>query len=527
MAEISRGRLGHGAKRSILMVMALLFGASTLCATMGVTPALAKKHAVRRHGRVAVVGRSDPGKDAALIVDGISGKVLYARNANEIRHPASLTKMMTLYLLFDALKNGQVAMDTTLTFSAHAASQHPTNMHVAPGERMDVETAINALVVRSANDVAVAVGEALGGSEPRFAEMMTAKARALGMRNTVYHNASGLPDPGQVTTAADLATLARHLAYDFPQYFPYFSHREFTYHGNRYPGHDNLLGRYPGADGMKTGYTDMSGFNLVSSVSRSNTHIIGVVMGGPTAARRDTEMMRLLDAAFDDIAHSPRLVAHAQLPWQTGQTRITGLQPPTQMASAATKGLWRVDHDGQMTPLPRGQYAPLNDVRSDRASDAEDEDAAETRTALEALRPRPQPPTDSKTADKNADKQAETKVAAYMPRPQMAPRRAAQRVARPDVADAAKTPETGMHDWTIQIGAYNDLNLARSQLAAYADKSLDVLGQAQKIVVPYQSPDGHMVYRARFGPFQEREAKQICARLTERGQTCFAAVSTR
>lgn len=520
MAELSRGRHGHGAKKFFLLVTALLFGASCICATVDITPAQAKKHLTRktaknkngRRGR-AVALRADPGKDAALIIDGISGKVLYARNANEIRHPASLTKMMTLYLLFDAVRSGQVSMDTTLTFSAHAASQHPTNMRVSAGERMDVETAINALVVRSANDVAVMVGEALGGSETRFAEMMTAKAQSMGMRNTVYKNASGLPDTGQVTTAADLSILARRLAYDFPQFFRYFGHREFTYRGNRYIGHDNLLGRYPGADGMKTGYTGMSGFNLVSSVTRDNTHIIGVVMGGTTAASRDTEMMRLLDVAFDDISQSPRMVAHAQLPWQSAQAG--------QVASVSQKGLWHVDRDGQVTPLKRGQYVPLNDVRGNRTlSDADDEDTAESRTALESLRPMPRP-KDTNVKDNG------TAVAAYMPRPQMAPHRPVQKAVRPETITDAKTPETGMHDWTIQIGAYNDLGLARSQLAAYAEKSLDVLGQAQKIVIPYQSPDGHMVYRARFGPFQEREAKQICARLTERGQTCFAAVSTR
>lgn len=529
MAVIPRGFAGRSAKRLVVSLTALILGASVLCVTLGPTPAeAAKKHRAARHGRAAVVLRTDPGKDAALIQDGISGKVLYARNANDIRHPASLTKMMTLYLLFDALKSGQITMDTTMTFSAHAASQHATNMHVAPGERMDVETAINALVVRSANDVAVMVGETLGGSEPHFAEMMTARAQSLGMRNTVYRNASGLPDPGQVTTAADLALLARHLAYDFPQYFPYFGHREFNYRGNHYIGHDNLLGRYPGADGMKTGYTDMSGFNLVSSVTRGNTHIIGVVMGGPTAARRDSEMMSLLDAAFEDISRQPHLVAHAQLPWHP----VAGsMDPPaTKVAQlgnslpVSQKGLWQVDRSGDVTPIKR-PYVQFTG-RSDRYNDSVDEDDAESRPDFVAPAsrpiPRPAPPKDAR-ADK-ADKV--TTVASYTPRPASAPRREAQRAARAEAPENARN-ETGMHDWTIQIGAYADATLARNALGSYADKSLDVLGQAQKIVVPYQSADGHMVYRARFGPFLEREAKQICARLTERGQTCFAAVSTR
>ena len=257
--------------------MAILALATALAVS---APAMAARH---HHYRVGVrslpEGLTDPSKDAALIVDGPTGKVLYARNEAAERHPASLTKMMTLYLLFDALKNGQLTMATPLTFSAHAAAQQATNLHLSAGDTITVDTAIRAIVVRSANDVAVAIAEALGGTESHFAEMMTAKARAIGMRDTFFHNASGLPDPLQITTAKDLAVLARHLAYDDLQYFHYFATRDFVYRGVHYVGHDNLLGRYDGADGMKTGYTNASGFNLVSSVVRGNTHIIGVVMG--------------------------------------------------------------------------------------------------------------------------------------------------------------------------------------------------------------------------------------------------------
>jgi D-alanyl-D-alanine carboxypeptidase len=485
--------------------MTLVYGLSLL----SVSPADAGKRRVRMRGHHARVvlpqGRTDPSKDAALIMDGISGRVLYARNATDLRHPASLTKMMTLYLLFDALKGGQIGMDTTLTFSAHAAAQKPTNMRVRAGDTMTVETAIDALIVRSANDVAVAVAEALGGTEPHFAEMMTAKAHALGMRSTLYRNASGLPDTDQITTAVDLGILARHLAYDYPQYFRYFSEREFVYRGVHYGGHDNLLGRYDGADGIKTGYTGASGFNLVSSVTRGNTHVIGVVMGGYTAQRRDNEMVSLLDSAFGDISKTPTLVAHAQLPWRAAQT--------VQVAQASQKGIWRVDRDGKMTPLTRGQYAPYSTVRINGVSDSEDEDAAESRGDADwAAMPKPAP------------KQPATAVAAYQPQHNVVP--IPRRIVRPDVTEAPASA-SGMHDWTIQIGAYADLGQAREQLAVYAAKSMDVLGQAQKIVVPYQAVDGRWLYRARFGPFLEREAKQICSKLSTRGQTCYAAVATR
>lgn len=452
--------------------------------------------------RAIAYGPTDPQKDAALIVDGETGKVLYARNAEAERHPASLTKMMTLYLLFDALKKRQMTLETTLVFSSHAASQKPTNMRVSAGKSIDVDTAIRAIVVRSANDVAVAIAEAVGGTEANFAEMMTAKARALGMRDTFFHNASGLPDPMQITTAGDLAILARHLAYDFPQYFHYFATAEFTFRDTRYIGHDNLLGRYEGADGMKTGYTQASGFNLVSSVVRDGTHVIGVVMGGRTAHRRDAEMIRLLDDTFDRAGRNPTMLARTQLPWQTvAQNTYTGI------------------------PLNSG--ALIAPVRTS-ASDADDEDAAKSRsdeTDVAAPAPVAAPPPAAPSP-----KPQPVVVASYQPTKPAVPQKPVLRMqtGEGDIGDSGTPlPMLSVHDWTIQIGAFADLTVARAQLADYAEKSMDILGQAQRIIVPFQSIDGQLLYRARFGPFLEREARQVCARLTERGQTCFAAISTR
>lgn len=229
--------------------------------------AKAHKSSKRRLAR-APARPTDPGKDAALIIDGRTGATLYARNEDAVRHPASLTKMMTLFMVFDALKAGKVTMDTPLKVSAHATMQKPTKLYLKKGETIPLETAIKALVVLSANDVASTIAENLGGSEPAFAEMMTQRARQLGMKNTRYFNASGLPDPRQVTTAEDLAILARHVAYDYPQYFHYFSTVSFTWKGTPHITHNNLIGKYEGADGIKTGYTGASGFNLVSSVVR-------------------------------------------------------------------------------------------------------------------------------------------------------------------------------------------------------------------------------------------------------------------
>ncbi len=270
------------------------------------------------------------GRDAALIVDGQSGQVLYARNAAAERHPASLTKMMTLYLLFEALKAHQISLATPIRISRHAAAQLKVNLNLSPGMTMSVETAIKAIIVRSANDVAVAVAEAIGGTEGHFAQLMTAKARALGMRDTFYHNASGLPDVLQVTTADDLALLARRLAYDFPQYYPYFATPSFSYHGMTYYTHDNLLGRFKGTDGIKTGYTNASGFNLVSSVVRDGAHVIGVVMGGNTARQRDNEMVRLLASTFVRVHADPSLVEHGVIPWKSPSAET--ISPPPAVA---------------------------------------------------------------------------------------------------------------------------------------------------------------------------------------------------
>lgn len=234
-------------------------------------------------------------KYAAIVVDANTGRVLFEKNSRDARYPASLTKMMTLYLLFEALDAGRVSLDTQIPVSADAAKRPPSKIGFKPGQSIDVRSAILALAVRSANDVAAAVGEYLGGSEERFAAMMTAKARALGMQSTTFRNASGLPDEGQRTTAHDMAILGMALRRHFPHHYHYFSNREFTYAGKVIRGHNNLLGKVVGADGLKTGYIRASGFNLVTSVGRGGRRIVAVVMGGETAKSRDAHMEELIE----------------------------------------------------------------------------------------------------------------------------------------------------------------------------------------------------------------------------------------
>lgn len=252
---------------------------------------------------------------AALVVNAATGQVLYEVSAGATRHPASLTKMMTLYLLFDALKRGKVTMDTLMPVSEKAARAAPTNINLTEGDRITVRTAIESLVVRSANDSAMVVAEAIGGSQDSFAELMNRKARQLGMANTKFYNPSGLPDARQITTAYDMARLGIALRRDFPEYYRYFSLRDFTFRGQQYTGHNRLLGRYPGADGIKTGFIGMSGFNLVTSVRRGNTRLVGVILGGNTAAWRDRQMMDMLDRTFASLAGKGRQLSdHAPKP---------------------------------------------------------------------------------------------------------------------------------------------------------------------------------------------------------------------
>jgi D-alanyl-D-alanine carboxypeptidase len=231
---------------------------------------------------------------SSIIVDGNSGATLSANNPDASRHPASLTKIMTLYLLFERLEAGKLKLDSEMEVSEHASDQAPTKLDLHPGQTIRVEDAIKGLVTRSANDAAVVIAEAIAGDEGEFAKLMTRKARALGMSKTTYRNASGLPDDDQVTTARDQSTLGRAIQDRFPRYYRYFSTTAFNYRGHSIRNHNRLLGNVEGVDGIKTGYTRASGFNLVTSMRRGNRHLVGVVLGGRSGGSRDAIMRNLL-----------------------------------------------------------------------------------------------------------------------------------------------------------------------------------------------------------------------------------------
>ncbi|QOZ09115.1 D-alanyl-D-alanine carboxypeptidase [Bradyrhizobium sp. CCBAU 51765] len=260
----------------------------------------------RRHRRHHVhhrvqrdVSESSSPKFASIIVDGNSGAVLQATSPDGIRHPASLTKIMTLYLLFERLESGKMKLDTEMPVSQHAANQDPTKLNLRAGQTIRVEDAIKGLVTRSANDAAVVIAEAIAGDEDDFAQMMTRKARSLGMSRTVYRNANGLPNDEQVTTARDQATLGRAIQERFPRYYRYFATSTFNWRGQSIRNHNHLLGSVEGVDGIKTGYTRASGFNLVTSIRRGNRHLIGVVLGGRSGGSRDAIMRNLLAENLD------------------------------------------------------------------------------------------------------------------------------------------------------------------------------------------------------------------------------------
>ncbi|TPI48579.1 D-alanyl-D-alanine carboxypeptidase [Mesorhizobium sp. B2-9-1] len=300
---------------------------------------------------------AQPQKYAAIVVDASTGKTLFEVNSRSQRYPASLTKMMTLYMLFEALESGRVTKQTQIPVSDHAASQPPTKLRFRRGETIDVDSAIRAMVVKSANDVAVAVGEYLGGgSEDQFAAMMTAKARQLGMTATNFRNACGLPDDGQVTTARDMAVLGMALEHRFPQHFHYFSESDFMFRGRLVRGHNDMLGRVRGVDGIKTGYIRASGYNIVTSYNADGRHLIVVVMGADSARQRNDHVEALIQRSMGPAiadAGQPRLMYSGQQP----SSPLPGMAPP----DSALPGLLA---PGSATPASMQAGQPASDLPS-------------------------------------------------------------------------------------------------------------------------------------------------------------------
>lgn len=260
----------------------------------------------------------------AIVVDADTGKVLFSRHADKRHYPASLTKMMTLYLVFDALESGRLALDQRVRVSRRAAGQTPSRLGLKPGRSISVEDAVLAMITKSANDAATVLAEAVGGTEVNFANRMTRTARRIGMKNTVFRNATGLPNRRQYSTARDMTVLARRLHGDFPQYYHYFSTRSFKWGKRTYRNHNKLLKTYKGVDGLKTGYIRASGFNIATSARRGGKRVIGVVLGGRTPAWRDRQMAYLLNVAFKRLEASRRAAKRGK----TGRKAVASIRIP-------------------------------------------------------------------------------------------------------------------------------------------------------------------------------------------------------
>jgi D-alanyl-D-alanine carboxypeptidase len=410
---------------------------------------------------------ADNSRYAAFVVEENTGVVLHSRRSEAERYPASLTKMMTLYMLFSALEAGDIGLNDQIRVSANAANASPSRLGLRAGDTITAENAIRALVVKSANDVAIAVGERLGGGESRFGELMTTRAAELGLTSTQFRNASGLPNSRQTTTARDMARLSIALHMDFPQYFDYFNETSFTWDGRTYRNHNTLVGRVPGVDGLKTGYIRASGFNVVVSAERGDHRLVTVIMGGPSAAARDAHAEELIEAAFATLEQredtrlfaalsSPRINPVRQQDLIARDVAALHLNEPTEMGSA-------------------NQPPPLQVVLAD-----EDD-----------MRVAPLAP-------------ARDPIAATQSR------------SEPSLIHGA---------WAVQVGAYNTADAAHDRLAEVAIFSgalLEAQPAARAVTI-----SGDRLWRARFEALTEDQARLACRDLSARDHPCFAVAPGR
>jgi D-alanyl-D-alanine carboxypeptidase len=328
---------------------------------------------------------------SAIVLDHRTGGILVAANADETRHPASLTKMMTLYLVFEALREGRLSLGSAVPISEEAASRPPSKLGIPAGGSITVEQAILSLVTKSANDIATALGELLGGTEERFGQIMTQRARSLGMTRTTFRNASGLPDWEQVTTARDMATLGRRLLLDFPDRYHYFGRTEAAFRGLRLRNHNRMLTSYEGVDGIKTGYINASGFNIVTSATRDGRRLVGAVFGGSSWVERDQHMTAMLDQGFDRIGVAPRIeVAQPVAPLVLRSARAAPVQrsaraavvTPRQAARSTASRRAAARAAARQAPRAAARQAPRATARQAPGAGARPVRTATTRTAV-------------------------------------------------------------------------------------------------------------------------------------------------
>ena len=499
------------------------------------------------HHRVHEAEYSPP--SASIVVDGNSGQVLQASNPDAERHPASLTKIMTLYLLFERLEAGRYKLDTPLKVSEHAAEQAPTKLGLKAGQSIAVEDAIKGVVTRSANDAAVVIAENVAGNEDDFAKLMTQKAHALGMSKTTYVNASGLPDDDQVTTARDQALLGRAIQERFPRYYKYFATPTFVYHGVAIRNHDRLLGSVEGVDGIKTGFTRASGFNLVTSMHRDGRYLVAVVMGGHSAVARDMHMRELISAHFKeaaarrtapDIAERTDQREEAQqaaapvvfakgliaarsadpTPTATVNARVAaGSTDPIQPVAVKTVSyriapvqastLSSMPALVQVAAPPAPVAAPQPVVQSQTAAPA-----VEAPRSVAVVEPPPAAPAPAAAPVEATPPRGEA-IKAETAKPQLAK----VEPAKPEPAKSE--PPRARGGWLIQIGAFDAEDDARQHLSSAQIKVPNLLAAADPFTERVQKGD-RSLYRARFAGFDKNTAEAACRQLKRNDFECMA-----
>ncbi|MGB0720019.1 MAG: D-alanyl-D-alanine carboxypeptidase family protein [Bdellovibrionales bacterium] len=407
-------------------------------------------------------------KYASIVMDADTGLILHESNPDKRLHPASLTKIMTLLMVFDAIEQNKMNLNTRVRISKHAASMVPSKLDLPAGASIKVKDAIYALVTKSANDIAVALGEHIAGSESNFAKLMTNRARKIGMRNTTFRNASGLHDERQITTARDMALLAQYVINAYPSYYRYFSRKSFTYQGKTYRNHNRLMDTYQGMDGMKTGYVAASGFNLVGSAVRNNRRIIGVVFGGRSSKSRNDHMAALLDKGFAKL--NTMRVAHAQVP-------LPPRKPGFLVAMNAVK-----------ESFPTGEIIGEGDYDLERTR--------RVQTGMAAIAA-------------HTGKEIDSVIAPLIARSQTA-RHSASTAKRDSTRVASLTPE----EWSIQIGAFTS-RAATDQMLKNGLRNLpqDYAG-ARPIIAPLKTSDGWL-FRGRLTGFSKMGAYAACSYFKE------------
>jgi D-alanyl-D-alanine carboxypeptidase len=524
-------------------------------------PADARKRK-RHHVKQAKAASSYNPPYAAIVVDAKTGAVLHQSAPDGARHPASLTKIMTLYMLFERLEAGNISLDTAMPVSEAAASQAPTKLGLRPGSTLLVEDAIKSLVTKSANDASVVIAEALGGSEEEFGRMMTRKAQALGMRNTVYRNASGLPNDEQVTTARDQALLGIAVQQRFPKYYRYFSLSSFVYHGKSIRNHNKLLGQVEGVDGIKTGYTRASGFNLVTSVKRGYRHIVAVVLGGRSGGSRDARMRELVNShialasakpgiALAAAPETPGVEAHAL---QSPELKAPGFpslpnlpalfaplaKPGPAQAERAAPALASAEsvpvvlapraHESTAT-IAGANDAPIKPIKvktlsvklvpgktaaPDAAAGHAAPDPATTRSVRTAALAAP-----SEIAIPAAPPKApETVVAPVTSRSSVVAKQQVASIKHDDVAVPSR-PANTRGGWAIQVGAFEDETEAKGKLSAAKGKVTGLVAKAEAYV-ERTIKGAKTYYRARFAGFDRDQAQSACKQLKRSDMECMA-----